>query len=149
VLVGGESKLGSIEDDPADDGDMPKVLVAQPLDPIDLVNFNDEERPTPCRYAFDAHTEGSNGIYGLTREACWVCEGVSHPEPNVDVFILLFSVSVYLLMYVYLSLNHALSNFLHWNLPWLLFRIVSPGPMRLNIVQSQRWRVAGLCGGMQ
>jgi hypothetical protein len=28
------------------------------------------------------HTEGSNRIYGLTCEACWVCEGVSHPPPR-------------------------------------------------------------------
>jgi hypothetical protein len=73
VLVGGESKLGSTEDNPRQD----KVPTAQPH-PIDHVN-NDNERPTG-----NMHTEGSNGIYGLTHEACWVCEGVSHPPPRTE-----------------------------------------------------------------
>ena len=61
-----------------------------------------------------AHTEGSNGIYGLTREVFLAVDRIlprlagsgkeqeSHndhlPEPNVDVFISLFSASVYLSM---------------------------------------------------
>ena len=68
---------------------------------------NDDERP----HLGDTHTEGSNGIYVLTREAFWVVDRIlprlagyvkeSHihlPEPNVDVCISLFSASVYLLM---------------------------------------------------
>ena len=59
----------------------------------------------------DTHTEGSNGIYGLTREARWAVDRIhprlagsvkeSHihlPEPNVDVCVSVFSASVYLLM---------------------------------------------------
>ena len=88
-----------------------EVSVAQPLHPTNLVHFNNDEQPTPLRYTFDTHTEGSNGIYGLTRDACWAHDRIlprlagsvkeSHihlPEPNVIVFILLLSVSVYLLM---------------------------------------------------
>jgi hypothetical protein len=60
VLVGGESKLGSTEDDPVDDGDMTKF---QPHSHGRSIGDDDDERPTPWRYAFDTHTEGSNGIY--------------------------------------------------------------------------------------
>jgi hypothetical protein len=73
----------------------------------------------------DTHTEGSNGIYGPTREACWVREGVSHPPPRTEcrcVHIAILRLCLY--FNVSLSLSQLLSYFLHWNLLWALFRIV-------------------------
>ena len=97
LLVGGESKLGSTEHDPVDDGDMTKFQLHSHVQSIMSTTTNG--LPTHWRNIGDTHTEGSNWIYGLTREACWVREGVSHPPPGtVDVRISLFSASVYLLM---------------------------------------------------
>jgi hypothetical protein len=86
------------------------IFLMQPR-PRDLIKDDDDERPTHWRNIGDTHTEGSNGIYGLTREACWAVDRIpprlagsvkeSHihlPEPNVDVCVSLFSASVYLLM---------------------------------------------------
>jgi hypothetical protein len=128
VLVGGESKLGSTEDDPVD-GDMTKF---QPHSHGDRSATDDDERPIPWRYAFDTHnTEGSNWIYGLTHKACWAHNRIlprltgsvneSHihlPEPNVARCSLSLSVFYTILMYVHLSLNHTLSYILQCNLLW-------------------------------
>ena len=85
-----------------------KVPAAQPR-PRDFINDDDDERPTHWRNIGDTHTEGSNGIYGPTREACcrphspeacWVREGVSHPPPGTECRCVRIAVSasVYLLM---------------------------------------------------
>jgi hypothetical protein len=109
LLVGGESKLGSTEHDPVDDGDMTKFQLHSHVQSIMSTTTNG--LPTHWCNIGDTHTEGSNGIYGLTREACWAVDRIpprlagsvkeSHihlPEPNVDVCVSLFSASVYPLM---------------------------------------------------
>ena len=75
MLVGGESKLGST--DPVDDGDMTKFQLHSHVRSI-LINDDDDddERPTHWRNIGDTHTEGSNWIYGLTREACWAVDRI-------------------------------------------------------------------------
>ena len=125
MLVGGESKLGSIEDEGI--GGDPGCAAAQPR-PIDHFN-DDHEQPTLRRYAFNMHTEGSNGIYGLTREACWVREGVSHPPPGTECRCVHVAVLRLCLSFnVTLSLNHNLSHFLHWNLLGHCSELYHPAP---------------------
>ena len=137
MLVGGESKFGSTEDDPVD-GDMTKF---HPHSHGDRSATDDDEQPTLWRYTFDMHTEGSNRIYGLTRKACWVHDRIllrltgsvneshiHHPEPNVACCSLSLSVFYTILMYVYLYLNHTQSYILQCNLLWHCSELYHPVP---------------------
>ena len=78
----------------------------------------------------DTHTEGSTGIYGLTREACWVREGVSHPPPGTNYRCVHITVLRLCLSFnVSLSFSQPQSDlFLTLEPSRALFRIVSPPP---------------------
>src|ERR1700729_3146410 len=59
----------------------------------------------------DTHVAGSNRIYGLTCEACWACEGVSHPLLKADLSTSTCSFSLCLYFNLTLSLFQPHSEF--------------------------------------